>query len=78
MPLEMLMEEAKGMTDDALMEVIHYMQFLKTVPQNTVVVAVSQTINNQEKLYRKPGIYKNKIKILEEFDNIPDDFEEYI
>ena len=29
MPIDLLLKEAKGMTDDSLMEVIHYMRYLK-------------------------------------------------
>lgn len=78
MPFEMLIEEAKDMTDEALMEVIHYIQFLKISSGNAVVTGITPSKNGEAKIYRKSGLYKNKIKISEEFDDPLDDFEEYL
>ena len=77
MPFEMLLEEAREMTDEALMEVIHYIQFLKTSSKDTNDVEIAPSREDKGKIYREPGIYKNKLKILEGFDEPLDDFEEY-
>ena len=78
MPLDMLLQEAKGMTDDALMEVVHFMQFIKTTPMKPVSVVVTSIDDHQEKVYREPGLYKDQIKMSEGFDDPLDDFEEYM
>jgi hypothetical protein len=78
MPLDMLLQEAKGMTDDELMEVVHFMQFLKIAPAKSVAVFVSPMASQEKKIYREPGLYKDQIKITEGFDDPLDDFEEYM
>ena len=72
MPLEMLIEEAKGLTDEALLEVVHFVQFLKVTPSNMIT-----TSSTEKKTYRKPGLYKDKIKVAEGFDDPLEEFEEY-
>ena len=78
MPLEMLMQEAKGMTDESLMEVIHFMQFLKIAPMRTLSATITPVNDEKTTVYREPGLYKGQIKMAEEFDAPLDDFEEYM
>ena len=75
MLFEMLIEEARGMTDEALMEVIHYIRFLKT---DSNYVEIIPSLDDKGKIYREPGIYKNKLKISKGFDETLDDFELYL
>lgn len=75
MPLEMLiMQEAKGMSDEELMEVLHYMQYLKIAPKT----AVTSNNNKEKTIYRSPGLYKDQIILKAGFDEPLDDFEEYM
>ena len=74
MPIDVLIQEAKGMTDDALMEVIHFMQYLKIAPVRKSYFGITPADQTKGTIYRVPGIYKNKIKIAEGFDNPFDDF----
>ena len=76
MPLEMLIQEAQGMSDEELLEVLHYMQFLKIAPKSSVAVSLKE--DEKKKIYRKPGLYKNQIVLLAGFDEPLDDFEEYM
>lgn len=78
MPLDALLQEARGMTDDTIMEVIHYMQFLKIAPMRKTSYTVTPTSKSGESIYRKPGLYKDQIKIAEGFDEALDDFKEYM
>ena len=78
MLFEMLIEEARGMTDDALMEVIHYIRFLKTYSKDSNYVEIIPSLDDKRKIYREPGIYKNKLKISKSFDEALDDFELYL
>lgn len=74
MALEMLIREAEGLTDKEILEVVRYAQFLKISPRN-VLFDNSSTEDNEETIYRKPGLYKGGIKILDGFDDLLDDFE---
>lgn len=78
MPLELLMQEAAGMSDETLMEVVHFMQFLKTAPTRSAVYQVSPVGNKGNTIYRSPGLYKDQIRIVDGFDDPLDDFEEYM
>ena len=77
MPIDALIQEAKGMTDDTLMEVIHYMQYLKIAPLRRNSYMVTPTSQNRN-VYRKPGLYKGQIKMAEGFDEPLEDFKEYM
>ena len=55
------------MPDEALMEVIHYIQFLKLTSEKMLAVKID-TSNDRKKIFRKPGIYKNRLKISDNFD----------
>ena len=73
MPLDMLMEEAKGMSDEALLEVVHFMQFLKFSPTQT-----DGTQSKEKKVYRTTALYKNQNKMAEGFDDTTEEYEEYM
>ncbi len=77
MTIDALIQEAKGMTDDSLIEVIHFMQYLKIAPLRRSSYMTTSTDQNNN-VYRKPGLYKGQIKIAEGFDEPLDDFKEYM
>ena len=73
MALDLILQEAEGMSDEALMEVLHYMQFIK------VTAAYKQSTETSQKRKRRTGgIYQGKIKIAPDFDAPLEDFREYM
>ncbi|MBR1707253.1 MAG: DUF2281 domain-containing protein [Clostridia bacterium] len=77
MLVDLLIQEARGMTDDTLMEVVHFMQYLKTASMRkaSYLAAPASPTGN---VYREPGLYKGQIKIASGFDDPLDDFKEYL
>lgn len=78
MSIDALIQEARGMTDDTLMEVIHFMKYLKIAPLRKSSFKVVPTGQNEKSVYRRPGLYKDQIRIAEGFDDPLDDFKEYM
>lgn len=75
MALDILLQEAKGMSEEALMQVVQYMRFLKwekKKPQETTSTAA------QKPILRQPGLYQDMIQIADDFDAPMDDFKEYM
>ncbi len=73
MALDLIVQEAEGMTDEALMEVVRYMRFLK------IEAIRSATEKKQEKgKKRTGGIYHGQIRIADDFDAPLSDFQEYM
>ena len=75
MPMELLLEEAKDMSDEALMEVLHYMRFLKLETRREQEGSLSQ---NQPRVLRKAGVYSGLGWMAEVFDAPLEDFREYM
>ena len=72
MALDLILQEAKGMSDEELMEVLRYMRFIK-------IESIRNEETKQEKRkIRTGGIYHGKIRIAEDFDEPLDDFKEYM
>ena len=78
MALDMLINEAKGMSDDALMEVVHFMQFIKISPERKKESNASEIRANGKKVLRHAGLYLGKITIADDFNAPLDDFKEYM
>jgi len=76
MPLDLLVAEAEGMTDDAIMEVVRFMKFIKIEQRSSSVYAP----HKPEKRLREAGYFKNTGKgwMTDDFDEPLDDFEEYM
>ena len=75
MSLELLISEAKGMSDVALMEGVHYMRYLKITAGKNLNIDNS---NNKKNKYRMAGKYKGKGWMADDFDAPIDDFKEYM
>ncbi|MBQ9198499.1 MAG: DUF2281 domain-containing protein [Clostridia bacterium] len=73
MALELLMDEAKGMSDEALMQVVQYMRFLKWEKKEKKALSVDGM-----DILRQPGMYRHMIKIADDFDAPLDDLKEYM
>ena len=78
MPIDLLLKEAKGMTDDSLMEVIHYMRYLKIRSTGTRASGHAAVASNGKRILREPGLYHGAIKMTDDFDAPLDDFKEYM
>ena len=75
MALDLIVQEAEGMSDELLMEVLHFMKFIK-IEQ---IVADSQKSFSAKRTKRRTGgIYHGQIRIAEDFDAPLDDFREYM
>lgn len=74
MALDLLIAEAQGMSDEALMEVVRFVRFIKAEARR-VAPAVSQ---EDKPIIRKAGKYRGKIFIADDFDAPLDEFKEYM
>ena len=68
MALELLLQEAQGLSEDSLMEVLRFMRFNKAEGER----AASQTTQ------RKAGQYRGQIWMAEDFDAPMSEFKEYM
>jgi len=78
MALEMILQEAKGMTDESLMEVLNFMRYLKISSVKVRIDPMQQIASNGKRKIRSGGILKGRIKMTDSFDDPIDDFEEYM
>ena len=74
MALDLLIQEAQGLSEEALMEVVRFMKFIKA--ESTTQVKPS--VNQQDKIARKAGLYRGEIWMSEDFDAPLDEFREYM
>lgn len=72
MAIELLLNEAQGMSEEALMEVIRFMRFIKVDSMDNSS-SDSDTVQGVRK-YRTAGSYRGQIKMSEDFDEPIDDF----
>lgn len=73
MPLELLMEEAKDMSDLALMEVVRFMRFIKREGSNPTFENTSRP-----QPIRRAGQFQGEITMSDDFDETFEDFKEYM
>lgn len=78
MAYEMLMQEAQGMSEAALMEVVRFMRFLKGEHQAESKQSASAQDKDSSKWLRKPGGLRGKIVMADDFDAPLEDFKEYM
>lgn len=82
MPLEMLLQqETKGLSDDALKEVIRYIRFMKieagySIKYTDLYHDTSKTSGRQK--IRLAGKYRGQGWMADDFDAPLDDFKEYM
>ena len=77
MAYEMLMQEAQGMSEAALMEVVRFMRFIKGEHRAESEQNAAQGKDNG-KWFRKPGGLSGKIVMSDDFDAPLEDFKEYM
>ena len=73
MAYELLMREAQGMSESALMEVVRFMRFLKNE-----AAARSEGGEDSRPVVRKAGLYRGKVAMSEDFDAPLEEFKEYM
>ncbi len=70
MSVDILIQEANGLSEDKIEEVVSFIQFLKTKD-------ISKR-DNATKPYRTPGGLKGNCVMADDFDETPDCFKEYV
>ena len=73
---DLLLSEASNMSDEAILEVIDFMQFLKRKNGASAEQAASGDPGNR--VLRTPGLYHGQIRLSADFDAPLDDFREYM
>lgn len=73
MAYEMLMQEAQGMSEAALMEVVRFMRFIKGE-----TAARTEGEGESKPIIRKAGLYRGKIIMSDDFDAPLEEFKEYM
>ena len=77
MALELLLEEAQGMSEASLMEVVRFMRFVKQENNRDLKESIPYLPEDNKLVFRKPGLYKGQIVMADDFDAPLDDFKEY-
>ena len=71
MAIDTLINEAKGMSDQDIREVIDFMRFIK-------IKSTKADSSSNKKKYRQAGRYQGKIRMAADFDAPLEDFKEYM
>lgn len=71
MAIDMLINEAKGMSDQDIKEVVDFMRFIKIKSFHA-----EDAVRNKK--YRQAGRFKGKIRMSADFDAPLADFKEYM
>lgn len=77
MALDLLIQEAQGLSEDALMEVVRFMKFIKAENANDMNARESGS-KDGKRIFRKAGKYRGQIWIADDFDAPLDSFKEYM
>ena len=73
MAYDVLIDAVQGLSEESVMDVIKYIDFVK---YKSNVTGVSEKDNIKKK--RTIGTMKGKIHMAEDFDDIPEGFKEYM
>ena len=76
MAIDVLIREARGMSDEAIMEVVRFMRFIKTEPASQR--SASPADSTSKKVLRHAGKYCGKGWMSDNFDETLDEFKEYM
>ena len=78
MVLDMLIQEAQGLSEDSLMEVVRFMRFIKN-EHNLHFVPSEKTASTEDKpKIRQAGKYRGQFHISPDFDEPLEEFREYM
>lgn len=70
MAIDLLLQEAQGLSEESLMEVVRFMQFIKAERKNSAAQV--------EHKRRQAGLYRGMIWMSEDFDTPLPEFKEYM
>ena len=70
MALDLLLEEAQGMSEASLMEVVRFMRFVKSENKKNSAESASPDVEGSSHVIRKPGLYKGQIKMADDFERL--------
>ena len=75
MALELILQEAQGLSEESLMEVLRFMRFIKAESTN---VSASDAAQGDSPKRRKAGQYQGQILMSDDFDAPMSEFKEYM
>ena len=78
MAYELLMQEAQGMSEAALMEVVRFMRFIKGESRTEQAQPAAEPERDASTWIRKPGGLSGGIVMSDDFDAPLDEFKEYM
>ena len=74
MPFELLIQETQGLSDEAIMEVVRFVRFMKYEAKK----APAQAGQPEKKKFRTAGKYRGQGWMADDFDSPLEDFKEYM
>ena len=78
MAYEQLMQEAQGMSEASLMEVVRFMRFIKSEGRTESAQRSTEQEKGGSMWIRKPGGLSGKVLMSKDFDAPLDEFREYM
>lgn len=78
MPIDIILREAKGMSDEDLIDVANYMRIMKIVSVRGIERNTQTAAGNGKPVLRKAGKREGQIIMAEDFDEPLEDFKEYM
>ena len=75
MALELILQEAQGLSEESLMEVLRFMKFIKA---ESAKAAAPDTAQGDAQKRRKAGQYQSQIWLADDFDAPLSEFKEYM
>ena len=77
MAIDILLSEAQGLTEDALMEIVRFVKFLKAEGAGRLTECTSEDQAVQKKV-RNAGKYRGQIAMSDDFDAPLEEFRGYM
>jgi len=77
MALDLLLQEASGLSEAELNQVIRFVRFIKIESVNKKS-SENENVNTHSSVIRKAGIYRGKGWMSDDFNEPLDDFKEYM
>lgn len=74
MALDLILQEAQGLSEESLMEVLRFMKFIKAEGMKTA----DTKRETEHSTDRKAGLYRGQIWMADDFDAPLSEFKEYM
>ena len=78
MAIDLLLQETKGLSEEALMEIVRFVRFMKTESKDSFRAADAETNTENRPIRRKSGKYRGQGWMAEDFDAPLEEFREYM